>query len=231
MAVIKIYGNKEPYQLNGKVENIEIRLEGEDLFHSKSKIYVAYDNEIELQFENGSRVYQFAEKLKGANAPNITLTLKEFGFKDEFSNNFLRKTATEVALFKSLFLIYCWVDIAFTDAYAVNLDSKISDEFIIDINYSHNTQNDIYFIKREYITHENMPYIEKLMQLNLLASAFFSGSIGEYHSYFIPLIKPGVSRQLYNHQFDPSGNKTYAFWKNILSDRDWRINSWVKNRF
>jgi hypothetical protein len=89
------------------------------------------------------------------------------------------------------------------------------------------SQKDIYFISSKYLSSVYGSSIQRLIDLNLLVSATFCTKKDNYQTYFIPLIKPGVSRTFFKTDFDKSGNKTYDLWKNILNERDSRIKYWL----
>lgn len=229
---IILKGNKESYQLSNKYKPLEITLFILNDDSLNSPINVKYGDEVELKYLNGSHFFQFAEKIRGASKEKIANKLIEYNLSEEFSRFFLTKNEIEVSLFKSVFLIFIWVEVALTDAYAVSIDSKIYNEFIVDYSGKPESQNDIYFVNKDIITNENIPYIEKLIEVNLLVSVLFrSKLLGEYQTYIIPLIKPGVSREYFKHSKDPAGEKTYSFWKKILADRNDRLSYWFKNKF
>lgn len=222
-----ITANKEPFQLTKQIKLIDMRLTGS----YNSSMTIHYDDRM-LKFEDGGKFFRFGERLKGSFQTNFHQALQEFEFAPEIIREFSHKSQTEIGLFKSIFLIYSWVEIAFTDAYAVSLGNRIYNEFIVDYSNKVGPQNDIYFIKQALITEENTPLIKRLIEINLLASAIFKdNAIGTYQTYFIPLIRPGVSREYFSSSSDPNGSKTYDFWKTILHDRDARISNWFKNRY
>lgn len=224
-----IEGNKAPFQITRQITPLQLRLEGQ--YNASMTLY--YDNAI-LSFDNGALFFQFGQRIKGASVSSICAALAEFqvATNPQFIVEFSRKSFTEVNLFKSVFLIYSWVEIAYTDAYAVDLSSKIYNEFIIDFNNSPGPQEEIYFIPKDLISNDNQPLLKRLININLLVSALFSGgNLGQYQAYFLPLEKPGVLRDNFMHEHDPSGERTYNLWKRILRNRDDRISSWMKNRY
>ncbi len=228
---IVILGNKESFQLTENNIPLEIRLIAPNLAQSNSLFTIIYDG-YTLRI-NPDDCYKIAENIKGKSPIEVHFALNRIIEDTQFSNSFFNKSLTEVSLFKALFLIYNWVEIAFTDAYAVSIGSKIYNEFIIDYNNQVGSQQDIYFIRKELITNSNKIYLNKLIEVNLLVKLNMLGgdTFGNFETYFIPLIKPGVSRDYFTSQQDPTGEKSYTFWKKILADRDARLNSWMKNRF
>lgn len=228
---LSVSGNKEPFQLSKVVEMLKIRLDAADMAQANSMFSLTYgERAINI---SASNFYSLSQNIKGSTGQlDITLALNRLQVDPSFANSFLTKSLTEVSLFKSIFLIYYWVTIAFTDPYAVSLDSKIYDEFIVDYNNKLGSQPDIYFIKYNLINSSNQPYLNRLVELNLLVNLYIGSEIiGQANSYFIPLIKPGVSREYFSNKFDSHGDKTYSLWKQILNDRDTRLRFWSKNRF
>lgn len=226
---IKIRGNKESFQLHHRIDYLDINLSGTFLFNENSPVFLKYGDH-ELTFKNRQNFYQFAEKSKGASLEKLILLSIDFDLSNLFIDSLKSKGDIEIGLFKSVFLIYNWIEIALTDAYAVNLSDRIYDDFIIDYSGKPEVQKDIYFINSRYLESTYLPSIQRLLDLNLLASASFDTNVGNLKTYFIPLIKPGVSREFFNTEFDENGNKTYGLWKNILSDRDFRIKNWITYR-
>lgn len=223
---IALTANRESYQLNTRVNLISIQL-----LQVERVLVVQYDN-FSLRFDHLKNPFIFSEKIKGHDRAGVSNVLREFNFDNKVVEWAQRTSLIEIALFKALFLVYQWVEIAFTDAYAVSLSSKIYDEFIIDYNNNVGPQKDIYFIKYEHITTTNLPLLTRLVELNLLVHAVFSGGgLGNNETYFTPIFTPGVSRKYFESPADTSGNKTFGLWKTILDDRDKRINNWFTNRF
>lgn len=231
MTQLKIRGNKESYQLTKKIDYCEICLSGQFDFTSNTKISFSYDNQ-NLSFENRNQLFKFSEEIRGLSLDKLILTFSKYGFESSFINNLSNKKSTEIGLLKSIFLIYHWIDLPLTNPTDLELEKQLFNEFVIDWTNQPESQKDIYFIDKRHITETNMPYIQKLMDLNLLASFTITLQDKEnFSTYFIPLIKPGVSRENFITEFDTKGDKTYSFWKNILKDRDIRISNWINNRF
>lgn len=231
MIELKIKGNKESYQLTKKFDNLEISLSGQFDFNSNSLINFRYDNH-NLTFENRNKLFKFAEEVRGTSLDKLILTFSKYDFETSFVNNLANKKSTEIGLLKAIFLIYYWIDIPLTNPSDLDLEKQLFNEFVVDWTNQPEPQKDIYFIDKRHITPTNTPYIQKLIDLNLLAS--FKVQLQDNTSiltYFIPLVKPGVSRENFVTEFDIKGDKTYSFWKNILKDRDIRITNWINNRF
>lgn len=231
MIELKIKGNKESYQLTKKVDYIDISLDGNFDFNSSSRINFRYDN-YNLTFENRNKLFKFAEEIRGTSLDKLILTFSKYEFESSLINNLANKKSTEIGLLKALFLIYYWIDLPLTNPTDLDLEKQLFNEFVVDWTNQPEPQKDIYFIDKRHITPNNRPFIQKLIDLNLLAS--FKVQINDnvtISTYFIPLVKPGVSRENFMSEFDTKGDKTYSFWKSILKDRDIRITNWINNRF
>jgi hypothetical protein len=231
MIELKIKGNKESYQLTKKVDYIDISLSGNFDFNSNSRINFRYDNH-NLTFENRNSLYKFSEEIRGTSLDKLILTFSKYNFESSFINNLANKKSTEVGLLKAIFLIYFWIDLPLTNPTDLDLEKQLFNEFVVDWTNQPEPQKDIYFIDKRHITSNNGPYIQKLIDLNLLATFKVQTQDNlTISTYFIPLVKPGVSRENFITEFDTKGDKTYSFWKSILKDRDIRITNWINNRF
>lgn len=226
---ILIKGNKNSFQLYKKIEYLDIKLHGSFSLNLEQPVYIDY-GDIQLKFSNRQRFYTFSEKVKGASLEKIILLSQEYQLNPTFTNSLIRKGEIEIGLFKSIFLIYSWIEIAITDAYAVNISDMIYNKFLIDYSGKPEVQKDIYFLDSKYIVEEYSPILQKLMDLNLLVSCKLVTIAGNFQTFFIPLIKPGVSREYFKTDFDKNGNKIFDFWKKILDDRDAKIRHWINYR-
>jgi len=231
MIELKIKGNKESYQLTKKLDYIDISLTGQFDFNSHNRIDFHYDNH-NLTFENRNKLFKFAEEVRGTSLDKLILTFSKYDFESSFVNNLASKKSTEIGLLKAIFLIYHWIELSITNPTDLNLEKQLFNEFVVDWTNQPEPQKDIYFIDKRHISPTNKPLIQKLIDLNLLAS--FKVQLQDsttISTYFIPLVKPGVSRENFATEFDTNGDKTYSFWKSILKDRDIRITNWINNRF
>jgi len=231
MIELKIKGNKESYQLTKKLDYLDISLTGQFDFNADSRINFRYDN-YNLTFENRNKLFKFAEEVRGTSLDKLILTFSKYDFETAFVNNLANKKSTEIGLLKAIFLIYYWIDLPLTNPTDLDLEKQLFNEFVVDWTNQPEPQKDIYFIDKRHVTPTNAPYIQKLIDLNLLAS--FKVQLIDnttISTCFIPLVKPGVSRENFVTEFDTKGDKTYSFWKNILKDRDIRITNWINNRF
>jgi hypothetical protein len=231
MIELKIKGNKESYQLTKKCDFLDISLSGQFEFNSISQINFNYDNHY-LTFENRNTLFNFAEEVRGTSLDKLILTFSKYEFETSFINTLANKKSTEIGLLKAIFLIYHWIELPLTNPSDLDLEKQLFNEFVVDSTNQPEPQKDIYFIDKRHIIGTNTPYIQKLIDLNLLAS--FKVQLQDntiISTYFIPLVKPGVSRENFETEFDTKGDKTYGLWKNILKDRDIRITNWINNRF
>lgn len=231
MIELKIRGNRENYQLTQKLENIDICLSGQFDGIPQSPIFFTYGNQ-KLAFKDKNRLLKFSEVVRGATLDKLILTFNEFEFEPSFINSLIKKKSVEIGLLKSIFSIYYWIDSQLINIERTEFENQFFNQFVIDWRNQLDTQNDIYFISRKYVNEKNKPFIKRLMDINLLAS--FEVNVKENFqitTYFIPLIKPGVSRENFETENDSTGDKTYSLWKNILSDRDIRITNWINMRF
>ena len=227
---IKIKGNIKPYQETNSVENLELSLEGDFSFMSENRIQFNYGKRC-FSFKNRNDLFQLTEKTKGASLDRIVLELMDTEVDNEFIKELAHKSKLEIGLLKALFLIYNWVELPMTDPITLQLKSRIYDDFVIDYSGKPEIQKDIYFIKEENLTENNRKYIDRLQDLNLLAKTIIDTNSKQYETYFIPLIKVGVSKSNFKSDFDKDGSKTYKFWSEILDQRDKRIKYWITNRF
>lgn len=231
MIELKLRGNKESYQLTKKLDYLDISLSGQFDFNSNSRINFRYDN-YTLTFQNRNVLFKFAEEVRGTSLDKLILTFSKYDFESSFINDLATKKTTEIGLLKSIFLIYHWIELPLTNPTELDLEKQLFNEFVVDWTNQPEPQKDIYFIDKKHITESNRPYVQRLIDLNLLA--IFEVRLQNNQTittYFIPLIKPGVSRDNFETEFDKKGIRTYNFWKEILKDRDIRISNWINNRF
>lgn len=231
MIELKVRGNRESFQLTKKLDYIEIRLSGQFGFNSQSQINFVYDNN-NLAFKDRNQLFKFSEEVRGMTLDKLILTLNNYEFESSFINSLAKKKSTEIGLLKAIFLIYYWIELQLASPEDLDLEKQLYNEFVIDWTNQPEAQKDIYFIDKKHIIDKNTPFLQKLIDLNLLASFKIKLQNNDtLTAYFIPLIKPGVSRENFETEFDPKGNRTYIFWKEILKDRDIRITNWINNRF
>jgi len=230
MIKLKVSGNKHSFQLYEKVELINIELKSNFKTTPNSPITISYNNS-HLTFENRKHIIRFIKEIRGGGKDKLILTLTRFKANNEFIATIENKKTTEIGLIKSIFLIYHWIELYVSNPKDLDVKKQIFDEFIIDWTNQPESQNDIYFIKEKHITKVNIRMINRLVELNLLASFKIIYPEGNnIQAYFIPLIKPGVSKEHFKSLQDETGNENYNFWKTILEDRDKRITKWINTR-
>jgi len=177
-------------------------------------------------------LWDFVQKTKGMEPERVALLFMGAQGGNGFVQDMVTQNPFEPSLLKSLFLIYDWTEYAFTDPHLAMLRTKVYNEFIIDYSGRPEPQRDIYFIGQQFCTPAYEPFLQRLVELNLLAKCDFISTIqAGLSTYFIPLVKPGVPRNLFAHGNDILGNQTYNLWKNILNARDLRITNWMNSRF
>lgn len=227
---IKVKGNRDSFYIQRKIENLEISLNGNFNFDASTRIRMTYGNIINY-FDNRHSVFQISEKIKGTNIDRLILILQDYSIDSNFLNDLKNKSLTEISLLKALFLIYNWVELPMSDPTEMNLEKQIFNDFIIDYTGNVGTQEDVYFIDKKHIRDENLPLLQRLMDLNLLAKAEIQTENKTYETYFIPLLKPGIPFEYFRTEFDKTGKKTNDLWKSILFDRDLRFKRWINNRY
>ncbi|MGZ4041649.1 MAG: hypothetical protein ACXVNM_01185 [Bacteroidia bacterium] len=230
MAEIIIRGNKESYLLSSRIEYLEIKLVGDFDYISKTPIQFHYGNTV-LPFENRNALFKFAEDTRGSSSDKLILLLNKYNFDQNFIKSLTDKKVTEIGLLKAIFLIYNWIELPLNSPADLNLRKQISDEFVVDWTNEPESQKDIYFINERHVNEYNSSSIQKLIELNLLVALNIKTLDITLQSYFIPLIKPGIPRELFETPVDPKGTKTHNLWQQILQERNIRISNWVNNRF
>ncbi|MES2006313.1 MAG: hypothetical protein V4450_17475 [Bacteroidota bacterium] len=230
---ITIEGNRHSFQLSQQIENIGIELDIILPEGAQAPNYQIRSEQFQVQLD-ADRFNELSESIKGKSPLDVSLSLQRvLPNQPLFSGSFLRRSQTETSLFQTLFLIYNWVDIEAKYSQMQSINSKVYDDFIMDYASRVGSVPDIYFLKVQRISTDNMNYIQRLVQINLLAKATFTAQAFGHTitTYFIPLLKPGVSKEYFSSANDKTGDKTYKFWKQILADRDARLNYWSINRF
>lgn len=222
-----IKGNKEFYQLNNQVDIIEVSLEGRFKYDSDSQVLFTLDDR-RFIFENSSTLLKFSEDIRGKSKEAMILTLIKINKESDLLDYLEELSQKSINLIKSIFLLFHWLDLPLHNPSDLEIESNIYDNFVVDWTFRPESQKDIYLISRNHITDPNQIYINKLIELNLLASFRILGYKGrELQCYFTPLSIPGVSKE--NFQFD--NFSAYPLWQKILKDRDKRISNWVNNRY
>jgi len=230
MTQIEIIGNGESYQMSRRIEWQEIFLNGDFNFGAKTKINFQYQENC-FRFENRHELFKFSEEIRGFGLDRLILWCGQYGFDNQFVRDLAAKNSIEIGFLKSIFLVYHWIELPLTDPKELKLENQIFYEFVVDWTNVPVPQQDIYFIPKELIKEENMLIISKLMTLNLLIKMEIKSDKVDLLSYFIPLVKPGVSKEYFRLNSDDTSYEAYTFWDEILKRRHKRLSRWSKTRF
>lgn len=224
-----IKGNKEFYQLSNEVEIIEVALEGNFKYDSNSQVFFTVDDR-SVVFNNSALLKEFSEKIRGKSKEALILALMKISDDNDLINYIGQLSSKSMNLIKSIFLLYHWLDLPLHNPDVLEIESNIYDNFVVDWTFIPESQKDIYLIGKNYISESNMIYLNKLVDLNLLADFKIQGYKGkELQCYFTPLSKPGVSKEKF--QLENGKDNAYPLWQKILNDRDKRISNWLNNRY
>lgn len=231
MIELKVQGNSNNFPKTNDTEAIQISLKGDLDKNSGEKISFNFNNHIQL-FNSKSELYEFSKEIRGTGLDKLILTFIKYKFDSSFVNYLGNQKSTAVGLVKALFLIYSWIELPLSHPEGLDIEKQLYNDFIVDWTNRPEPQNDLYFISKVYINSESEKILNKLVELNLLASfQIIYSTERTIDSYFIPLIKPGVPRGNFKSDFDIDGHKTYTFWKTLLNERDFKIRSWINNRY
>ncbi|MFV8334674.1 hypothetical protein ACNQF7_01165 [Flavobacterium sp. RSP29] len=231
MVNIEISANKKSYFLHKEVVKISLKLVGDlDKFESQNNIEFWIDGTC-FHFKSSIEVSLIGKKIKGATDIDIPILLTNFIEEKNQLSQFHFSGIIELELIKSLFLIYDSLELLFKSQYDQRIDNFVYNNFIVDNTGKVGVQKEIYFIDKNYLEPTYQPFLDRLLELNLLASLQITSYGNIYNSYYIPLTKPGIGKEEFKSKTDQSGNKTYNLWKKILFDRDNRIRNWINNRY
>lgn len=234
---LKIKSNKFLYYKNFEFENFEIELNGDLEYNSDKKIDIIIEKFEYLRFANINSFHLFSEEIRGKSKESVLYNILKHNI--EKSENFIayleRLNEFSFNSFKSIFLIYNWLEIPLLNQEENDFDinKNLYDDFVIDWTFRPESQKDIYLIKKDYIVRENLDYLEHLKKINLLTEITIYPYRNErLISYFIPLNQPGLSKSLFEFEDEFGIRKnSYSLWKRILRDRDIRIGNWINNRY
>lgn len=222
MQNIKVTFNKESFNTDSIIDSIKLcsSFKYDDPIEIESSVQ-------NLNFNNRNELIAVFEKIRGAEANDLKLKFFELDYREWARANFYQQQA-----FKSLVLIYHWLELSLSNPKDLDVKTNLYNEFIVDWNYTPRVQNTIYLINENYtIDSENKPLLEKLVDVNLLCRINIVTELKELTNYFIPLLTPGVSTEYLKSKSDFDGSKTNKLWKTLLNERNKRINNWVTNRF
>ncbi|MBV8328003.1 hypothetical protein [Chryseobacterium sp.] len=234
---IKIKSNKFIYYKENKFEQFEVKLMG-NLNHSpQSIIQILVDSSNYIQFSNIKQVNQFLDEIRGKSKDAFLYNVikNDLIKSDNFINYIESLNEFSYNSIKSLFLLLNWLSFPLLNQWNEDLSiyEIFFDEFVVDWTNRPEPQKDIYLIKKEYINDENIEMLKHLEKINLLCEiSIFPYKNQEIVSYFIPINKLGISKELFEFKDYNGNNKnSYSFWKKILQDRDFRISQRLNNRF
>lgn len=178
-----------------------------------------------ISFNNRNELKSLFDNVKGTDTNSLKVVFYEKNLIKWANAKYYEQQAL-----KSMGLIYDWLELGLLNPDDIDISKNFFNEFIIDWNYKPGNQNSLYLIDSRYTQNlKNIDSLNKLVQLNLLCKVILNN--GAYENYFIPLMTPGVPIEYFKTAKDLSGNATQKIWKNLLSERSLRIDSWLKNRF
>jgi hypothetical protein len=222
MTNIEIIFNKESYIANYVEESI--KLISSFKYNEEIKIESIIEDII---FPNRHELIKLFEKLRGSDNSNLKLKFYESNLMKWANANFYEQQS-----FKSLVLIYHWLELALSNPEDLDVKKNLYNEFIVDWNFSPGFQNTIFLIPEKYLQKsDQVNLLDNLVTVNLLCKIIITNKKTRYVNYFIPLLTPGVPIDYYKTEFDKDGLKSHELWKSLLEDRDIRIKNWVNNRF
>ncbi|MGG7469663.1 hypothetical protein ACVVIH_04000 [Chryseobacterium arthrosphaerae] len=222
MQKIKIIFNKESFKEPFKEEEITLI----SSFQYNDKITIQSNIE-DITFKNKNELTDFFNRIRGSDINNLKLKFYEEKFIKWAHADFY-----EQQTFKSLLLLYKWLEPGLTGHENTNIKRNFYNEFVVDWNYTPTIQNTIYLIDEKYMADvKNTELLNVLLKLNLLCKIILSTNTKDYINYFIPLLTPGVPLEYFKSNNDSTGMNANRLWKELLKDRDIRLNTWIKNRF
>ncbi|MBB4801667.1 hypothetical protein ACHRV1_25040 [Flavobacterium aquidurense] len=222
MQNITVTFNKESFNRDSVTDSI--KLCSTFKYDDPIEIHSSIQN---LNFKNRNELIAVFEKIRGTEVNDLKLKFFELDYREWALANFYEQQA-----FKSLVLIYHWLELSLSNPHDLDVKTNLYNEFIVDWNYTPRVQNTIYLINENYIIDSgNKPLLEKLVDVNLLCRINIVTELEQLTNYFIPLLTPGVSIEYLKSNSDSDGSKTNKLWKTLLNERNKRINNWVTNRF
>ncbi|KAF2340799.1 hypothetical protein [Flavobacterium tistrianum] len=231
MVIIDIIANRKSYFFTKEVKTINLRLSGDlDLLEEKNKVIFCLDNKT-FHLTSSKDLYILGNEIKGKRENEIIPTVSKYIIESESFKLIPFNGVIEIELIKSVFLIYGWLDLLFKSPYDQRIESLIYNQFLVDLTNKIEPQKDIYFIDKKYDDKKYHHFINRLIDLNLLAKITITSQGQNYNSYYIPLTKPGIGKEEFKTVGDEKGEKTHELWKRILFERDQRLTNWIKNRY
>lgn len=222
MMKIEITFNKESYISDYLEETITMISSFK--YNEEIKILSSVD---EIIFSNRKELIDLFEQLRGTDNESLKLKFYENNLIKWAKANFYEQQA-----FKSLMLIYHWLELALGNPGDLDVKKNFYNEFIVDWNYRPGFQSTIFLLPEKYSKDsKKQQLLNNLISINLLCKIKIHKTDEVIENYFIPILTPGVPIDYYKTNFDPDGLKSYNLWKELLDHRNYRIKSWVDNRF
>ncbi|WP_313491916.1 MULTISPECIES: hypothetical protein [Sphingobacterium] len=239
---IKIKANKYLYYKENNFENLEVKLNGKLQYNTAERISISINNDNAMFLNGISELDLFCKEVKGIVKESFVSAITSENNKLErtpgFNNAVQDLNEFSFNTFKSMFLLFDWLEIPLTNQDYIepdmlNIEKTFYDEFVVDWTYRPESQSDIYLIKQEHITNSNIELLQHLIKINLLCEiSIFPYRNQKITSYFTPLKQPGITKQLFEFTDILNRRKSaYSLWKKIIEERDTRIRNWSINRF
>lgn len=169
-----------------------------------------------LNFPDRQSVSTFTTQISGTDRAGILEILREYGFYDmelAFSNT----TSDQLNLFKSVFLIYSYVEEQKLEKTEQKNDKRLFDKLILEKRLPADASGVLYFIREAYLAEQYLPMLNKLIELKLLCRARLLGLPTTYTTYFTTLNHNSVSREVLTG--DPGAPELIALWQMIQVDK------------
>lgn len=225
---IEVTGNRLYFKDSNEEIEVKYSLMGDPSLKYDNQFYLKRDY-TPLIKQNQNQIFQLSERIKGCEFPSVPDLLKEAGLDNLNYIALQQATEIEIGIVKSIFLIYQWTEYVYTLDHEEEIISNLNlnDEFIIDYQNRLSSQMDLYFLPSIIDIKENKKELYLLKKLNLLCYLQITHSQICFENYFIPLLKPGTTKDEIN-KFDKSG-ETYKLWINLLSSRDKKLRKTFNN--
>lgn len=228
---IKLRSNTESNLQTNESTNIEIFLRAQiNLFtnsnsNSNSKVFLSY-NANKLVIGDIHILSELSKEVIGAKNDELVLTLRKHLNNTSFIDMLSGMGNSEINLLKSIFLIYYWIELPLLNQKKEILEELLFNNFFVDMKNEAGLLDSVYFISKKHITDTNIPYIQNLIDKNLLVS--FEIQVNQsmlISSYFVPLIKDSVTINNINNLLSNKGALTHRLWDDILQERNYKIDN------
>ena len=202
-----VSGSTQEYIPGGNPSLEEIRL-----LITKRYLTVLY-GQFNLNFPDREHIAAFTSRISGADQAGILDALHEFRFYD-MEDAFRNYNADQVYLFKSVFLIYGYLQEQPTERSKENA-ARLYDKLILEKKLPTEIAGVLYFLREQYLDEYYQPMLNKLVALKLLCKARILGLPTDYATYFTALNHNETSRMLLGR--DP--DETTKVWQMIQEDK------------